>query len=98
MRLQCLLDLLFAKTNPKLVAYQMDLLWTVHPGQDQRRKNALSFAHAPDDRLPTFAGPRGDFGRLRPSAQPAAARTSHISVCSVLAMISSFSASDRSQK
>jgi sugar phosphate isomerase/epimerase len=29
-----LLDLLFAKTNPKLVAYQMDLLWTVHPGQD----------------------------------------------------------------
>jgi sugar phosphate isomerase/epimerase len=29
-----LLDLLFAKTNPKFVTYQMDLLWTVHPGQD----------------------------------------------------------------
>lgn len=29
-----LLDLLFAETNPKWVAYEMDLFWTVHPGQD----------------------------------------------------------------
>jgi sugar phosphate isomerase/epimerase len=29
-----LLDLLFEKTNPKFVAFEMDLLWTVHPGQD----------------------------------------------------------------
>ena len=29
-----LLDLLMAKTNPKFVAFEMDLLWIVHPGQD----------------------------------------------------------------
>jgi len=29
-----LFDLLMEKTDPRLVAYQMDLLWTVHPGQD----------------------------------------------------------------
>lgn len=29
-----LLDLLMARTNPKYVAFQMDLLWVVHPGQD----------------------------------------------------------------
>jgi len=29
-----LLDLLMTETNPKWVAFEMDLLWTVHPGQD----------------------------------------------------------------
>jgi sugar phosphate isomerase/epimerase len=29
-----LLDLMMAETNPKWVAFEMDLLWTVHPGQD----------------------------------------------------------------
>lgn len=29
-----LFDLLMAETSPKLVAFEMDLLWTVHPGQD----------------------------------------------------------------
>jgi sugar phosphate isomerase/epimerase len=29
-----LFDLLMRETDPKLVGYQMDLLWTVHPGQD----------------------------------------------------------------
>ncbi len=29
-----LMDLLMAKTNPRFVAFEMDLLWTVHPGQD----------------------------------------------------------------
>jgi sugar phosphate isomerase/epimerase len=29
-----LMDLLITGTNPKLVAFEMDLLWTVHPGQD----------------------------------------------------------------
>lgn len=29
-----LFDLLMEKTDPKLVAYEMDLLWTLHPGQD----------------------------------------------------------------
>ena len=29
-----LLDLLMQKTDPRYVSFQMDLLWTVHPGQD----------------------------------------------------------------
>jgi sugar phosphate isomerase/epimerase len=29
-----LFDLMMAETNPKFVAYEMDLLWTVFPGQD----------------------------------------------------------------
>jgi sugar phosphate isomerase/epimerase len=29
-----LFDLLMAETNPKLVTYQMDVFWIVHPGQD----------------------------------------------------------------
>lgn len=29
-----LMDLLMAETNPEHVAFEMDLLWTVHPGQD----------------------------------------------------------------
>ena len=29
-----LFDLLMAETNPKLVRYQMDVFWIVHPGQD----------------------------------------------------------------
>src|SRR5882757_8638332 len=29
-----LFDLLMAETNPKLVSYQMDVFWIVHPGQD----------------------------------------------------------------
>lgn len=29
-----LFDLMMAETHPKFVSYQMDLLWTVHPGQD----------------------------------------------------------------
>jgi len=29
-----LFDLLLAETNPKLVTYEMDILWIVHPGQD----------------------------------------------------------------
>lgn len=29
-----LLDLMMAETNPEWVAFEMDLLWTVHPGQD----------------------------------------------------------------
>ncbi len=29
-----LLDLLMAETNPEWVAFEMDLLWMVHPGQD----------------------------------------------------------------
>ncbi len=29
-----LFDLLMAETNPRFVAYEMDLLWVVHPGQD----------------------------------------------------------------
>jgi len=29
-----LFDLLMELTDPKLVSYEMDLLWTVHPGQD----------------------------------------------------------------
>jgi sugar phosphate isomerase/epimerase len=29
-----LFDLMMAETNPKFVTYEMDLLWTVHPGQD----------------------------------------------------------------
>lgn len=29
-----LLDLLITETDPKWVAFEMDLLWTVHPGQD----------------------------------------------------------------
>lgn len=32
-----LLDLLITGTNPKWVAFEMDLLWTVHPGQDPVR-------------------------------------------------------------
>jgi sugar phosphate isomerase/epimerase len=32
-----LLDLLMTETNPQHVAYEMDLLWTVHPGQDPVR-------------------------------------------------------------
>ena len=31
---ETLLDLLFKETNPKLVHYQMDIFWIVHPGQD----------------------------------------------------------------
>jgi sugar phosphate isomerase/epimerase len=29
-----LFDLLLSETNPKLVTYEMDVLWIVHPGQD----------------------------------------------------------------
>jgi sugar phosphate isomerase/epimerase len=29
-----LFDLLVTQTNPKTVSFEMDLLWTVHPGQD----------------------------------------------------------------
>ena len=29
-----LFDLLMEKTDPELVKYQMDVLWTIHPGQD----------------------------------------------------------------
>jgi sugar phosphate isomerase/epimerase len=29
-----LMDLLLAETNPKLVSYEMDIFWVVHPGQD----------------------------------------------------------------
>jgi sugar phosphate isomerase/epimerase len=29
-----LLDLMMTETDPKYVSYEMDLLWTVHPGQD----------------------------------------------------------------
>lgn len=29
-----LFDLLMKETDPKLVSYEMDVLWTVHPGQD----------------------------------------------------------------
>jgi sugar phosphate isomerase/epimerase len=29
-----LFDLLVKETDPKLVSYEMDILWTVHPGQD----------------------------------------------------------------
>jgi sugar phosphate isomerase/epimerase len=29
-----LFDLMMGETNPKFVTYEMDLLWTVHPGQD----------------------------------------------------------------
>ena len=31
---QTLFDLLMEKTDPDLVKYEMDVLWTVHPGQD----------------------------------------------------------------
>jgi len=31
---QTLFDLLMEKTDPELVKYEMDVLWTVHPGQD----------------------------------------------------------------
>jgi sugar phosphate isomerase/epimerase len=32
-----LFDLLMAETDPKLVSYQMDIFWIVHPGQDPVR-------------------------------------------------------------
>ncbi|MGL6226497.1 MAG: sugar phosphate isomerase/epimerase family protein [Thermoguttaceae bacterium] len=50
---ETLMDLLIQKTNPEFVTYEMDVLWTVHPGQDpvqllQKYPNRWALMHLKD--------------------------------------------------
>jgi sugar phosphate isomerase/epimerase len=56
-----LFDLLVRETNPELVAFEMDIFWTVHPGQDpvkllKRYPNRWVFMHVKDMRKGTATG------------------------------------------
>jgi len=56
-----LFDLLLAQTKPEFVSYEMDVFWTVHPGQDpvkllRKYPNRFALMHVKDMRKGTQTG------------------------------------------
>ncbi len=60
-RIADLFDLLMAETKPEAVSFEMDVFWTVHPGQDpvkllQKYPSRLVLMHVKDMRKGTKTG------------------------------------------
>lgn len=80
-----LFDLLMKETDPKLVCFQMDVLWTVHPGQDpakllEKYGSRWELLHVKDLKK----GVRGDLSGGTPKENDVAVGTGQVDYPAVL--------------